>query len=338
MTRRGYMDRRKQKKMKKQGILLAILIALLIPGALVLRAIDNHQTVEGTDAENSDVVMLNGVPCTLRNNLRIYLVMGIDDTAEKGENYITGGQCDTLQLLVVDRTRNTYQRLPINRNTMTEVRSYDEEGEDLGTSRCQIAFAHAHGDGGGVLSCENAVEAVSTYLGGIDIDGYAALQMNAVPLLNHMAGGVTVTIEDDFSQVDPTMVQGQPIQLSDEQALYFVRGRMSVGDGTNEERMRRQEQYIKGLGAAMTEKVKADEGFALDVFNALQDEMVTDLTGKDFSRLANALVSYQALDPVEIKGTTGEDEEGFSTFEPDRSSLDDARMTLFYEPAEDYAE
>ena len=334
MTGRGYMDHRKKRTLKKQGILLAILVALLIPGAVVLHAIDTHQTVQTKDSLDEDVVEINGVACTLRNNIKTYLFMGIDDTAEKGENYITGGQCDTLQLLVVDQTRNTYSRLPINRNTLTEVRSYDEEGEDLGTSVCQIAYAHAHGDGGGTLSCENTVEAVSNYLGGIDIDGYAALNMEGVGLLNHLAGGVTVTIEDDFSQYDPTLVQGETIRLSDEQALHFVRGRMTVGDGKNESRMRRQEQFLEALRGAMTEKVKADSGFAAEVYDTLTDVMVTDLTGKEFSRLANAMVTCQSQGIVEIQGAIGEDNQGFSTFEPDQESVDDARLALFYEPVD----
>lgn len=335
MTGRGYMDHKKKRTLKKQGIVLAILVALLIPGAFVLHAIDTHQTIQDKNGLDDDVVEINGVACTPRNNLRIYLFMGIDDDAEVGENYVTGGQCDTLQLLVVDQTENTYTRLPINRNTLTEVRSYDEEGEDLGTTVCQIAYAHAHGDGGGTLSCENTVEAVSTYLGGIDIDGYAALNMEGVALLNHLAGGVTVTIEDDFSRFDPSLVQGETIKLSDEQALHFVRGRMTVGDGKNESRMRRQEQYLEGLRSAMTEKVKADSGFAMEVYDTLQDVMVTDLTGKDFSRLANAMVTCESKGIVEIEGSIGEDSQGIATFEPDETSVDSARLTLFYQPVEE---
>ena len=40
-------------------------------------------------------------------------------------------------------TNKTYQRLPINRNTICQVRSYDMEWNDLGTTSMQIALAHA---------------------------------------------------------------------------------------------------------------------------------------------------------------------------------------------------
>ena len=47
---------------------------------------------------------------------------------------------------------------------------------------------------------ENTVDAVSTLLGGHKIDGFAMVNMSAIEVVNDMVGGVTVTIEDDFSR------------------------------------------------------------------------------------------------------------------------------------------
>ena len=51
------------------------------------------------------------------------------------------------------------------------------------------------------LSCENTVDAVSNMLYGIRIEGYISLNMDSIKILNHLAGGVPVTIEDDFFPV-----------------------------------------------------------------------------------------------------------------------------------------
>ena len=314
-------------------VLGAILVLVLAGNALKMvdaGEIKYDDQIKSKEREAiTEIVDIGGVSCIPKKNIRTYLFMGIDDTAEIGENYVMGGQCDVLMLLVVDQTHMTYQRLPINRNTMCEVRSYDMDWEDLGTDICQIALAHAKGDGG-TRSCENAVEAVSTYLYGIKVDNYIALDIDAIPVINRLAGGVTVKIEDDFSDSDPSLKIGETIKLSDEQAKHYLRGRMTVGDGTNEGRMRRQETYLNAMREQVTEKARNDASYASEVYKTLEPYMVTDLNGKSFSRLVNALLECESRDTVTITGEVGEDEFGFATFEPDKTSVRDAVIELFY--------
>jgi anionic cell wall polymer biosynthesis LytR-Cps2A-Psr (LCP) family protein len=176
------------------------------------------------------------------------------------------------------------------------------------------------------------VRTVSELLYGQKIDGYFSLGMDAIPVINHLAGGVTVTIEDDFSQCDPTLVMGETVHLNDEQAINYVRGRMDVGDGTNEGRMRRQNAYVEGLKAQMTQKIQADQSYPLEIYHALEDYMVTDLSEKEFSRITNALVNYESAGELELQGTIGVDRFEFATFELNQESLAQAVMDLFYIP------
>lgn len=334
--RTRYQKRSGREMGKRYGVPLLLLAVLLAAGAAALLLIDNsHIGPGGPNSARGGAVEINGISCTPKKNLRTYLFMGIDDTAEVSEDYVIGGQCDVLNLLVVDQTHKTYTQLPINRNTMTEVHSYDENGKDLGATRCQISYAHMEGDGGGTLSCENTVKAVSELLYGQKIDGYLALNMEAIPAVNHLAGGVTVTIEDDFSQTDPSLVMGETVTLTDAQAEHFVHDRMNVGDGTNEGRMRRQDAYIESLKSAMTDKVKEDQHFALEVYHTLDQYMVTDLTEKEFGRIANALTECESQGKLEISGTIGEDEFAYATFEPDPDGLADVVIQLFYNRAEE---
>jgi len=231
---------------------------------------------------------------------------------------------------VVDHTNMTYQYLPINRNTICDVRWYDVDGNDMGTSEIQIAFAHAVGDGG-AFSCENVVEAVSNYLGGVEIQSYIALGMSSIATINRLVGGVTVTIDDDFSATDPSLVKGETITLTDEQAETFVRARTSMkDDSTNEARMRRQQVFLDALRTQMLEKAKADAEYALYVYDSLEPEMVTNMNGKAFSRLVNGLTKCENQGPVEITGTIGEDDLGYATFIADKDSVRDAAIALYY--------
>lgn len=52
--------------------------------------------------------------------------------------------------------------------------------------------------------------------------------MDGIVEMNDLLGGVTVTVEDDFSQVDSSLVMGKRVTLTGQQALTFVRSRRGV--------------------------------------------------------------------------------------------------------------
>lgn len=85
----------------------------------------------------------------------------------------------------------------------------------------------------------------SSLLGDVDIDGYAMLNTDSIGVINSAVGGVTVTIPEDMTDVDPAFVSGAVVKLDDEQAEKFARARMKVGDGHNSSRMERQSLYAK---------------------------------------------------------------------------------------------
>ena len=337
---RAYHTSRRRRR--RSIIPLVVISAVLVTaGIFALQQADNAEIVYDEEARAKEAAVLSetvdvgGIACRPKRNIRSYLIMGIDDTAAQGDGYVMGGQCDVLNLLVVDHTNMTYQYLPINRNTICDVRWYDVDGNDMGTSEIQIAFAHAVGDGG-AFSCENAVEAVSNYLGGVKIQSYIALDIASIATINRLVGGVTVTIEDDFSATDPSLVKGETITLTDEQAETFVRARMCMADdSSNEARMRRQQVYLDALRTQMLEKARADAEYALSVYDALEREMVTNMNGKAFSRLVNGLTNCENLGPIEITGTIGMDDLGYATFVPDKDSVRDAAIALYYRRADD---
>lgn len=331
--KKNYNGRQKiQKHTSTIVILVLFVVACIIVGILLSSADNGTQTSNRTENELSpNVVDIGSVKCTPKANIETYLFMGVDarGKAEAKTDYDGTGQCDVLLLLVIDKAANTYAVLPINRDTITDVRSLGENGEDLGTSKIQIALAHANGDGM-EQSCENTVEAVSTLIYGQKISGYIALNMDAISELNRMVGGVTVTIEDDFSEADPTLKIGETVKLTDEQAVHYIHDRMNVGDGTNEGRMRRQNEYMKGLKTILAEKCRQDESYALEVFRGLEDYMVTNLRENNVGRIAKAVLKNKDLGEYHIKGTNAIDDYGFNAFTVDNNSLTDIVVELFY--------
>lgn len=331
MRQKYYSNQEKKKIIRKGGFVILFIIIVCIAGGVVLHQIDSQKVVPAS-VEEEDTVKINGIKCTPKTNLQTYLIMGIDiDGKPKTRKEYDGtGQCDVMEILVIDKMANTYTVLPINRDTITDVKSLDEEGNYLATTKVQIALAHANGDGM-EQSCENAVDAVSNLLYGQKIDGYAALNMDAIKILNHKAGGVTVPIEDDFSKQDASLIEGETVTLTDDQAVSYVRGRMSVGDGTNESRMKRQRIYLNALKPILMNKCKQNESYAIELYDELSDYMVTNMTKKDISRITKAILKNEDLGELQIDGTNEIDDMGFNAFTPDKDSLADVVIQLFYD-------
>ena len=335
MKRRIYTGREKKEITKKIIFFIAVIIIIFAAVAVLSKVAEQRRGPSSDTEEASEVVEIHGIKCTPKTGIRTWLFIGADKkgSAEEVEGEENPGQSDVLELVVLDKTAGTYTRLSINRDTMTEVRSLEPDGTDLGTAKIQIALAHASGDGL-EMSCENTVEAVSGLLYGQKIDGYVSLGMDGIPILNHLAGGVTVTIEDDFSKEDLSLKQGETITLSDEQAMHFVRGRMGVGDGTNENRMKRQRQYLEAIKPLLMEKCRQDNEYPLTMYDELADYMVTDMSRNDFIKVAASLLDARETEPAQIEGTSAIGDWGFNEFTPDEDSLAETVVDLFYDRVE----
>lgn len=284
-----------------------------------------------SDAAESDIIELDGVQYVPKKNIETYLFMGIDNMGkvQKVTGYEGAGRCDVVMLMVRDLSDGTFKTLSIDRNTVVEQDSLEPDGTYIATTPVQLALAHENGDGM-EISCENVVKAVSNFLGGQKIDGYAAVNMGAIGTINNLAGEVTVTIEDDFSKVDKTMKKGETITLTDEQAVHFIHDRYDVGDQSNSQRMKRQEQYKKGLMDNLEQKCNEDNSYPLTIYEALGDYMVTDINAQKFSKLALIALKDRDAGSVKIEGTETMDELGFVEVHADEESLKRAIVELFY--------
>lgn len=323
---------------KKTMIIVAVvLLVCLTVTAMIYIIGQNAADAAGGRSTPSDaegVITVDGQKYIPENNLETYLFIGVDSSGKVHENNADGtGQSDVMILLVRNVSTGTYRTLSIDRNTMADVDSLDEDGNYIATTRIQMAFAHANGDGL-ESSCENTVRAVSNYLGGQKIDGYAAVNISAISMVNDMVGGVEVTIEDDFSSIDTSLKQGETMVLKGAQAEHFVRSRMGMDDASNTARMRRQSVYMAGMKTKLREKCVSDNTFPLDLYNALEDYMVTNISAQKFSKLALLVVKDKDQGEVTIEGTSSTGRFGYTEFEPDEDSLNAAILQLFYKKYE----
>ncbi len=266
-----------------------------------------------------------------------FLFMGIDkdSAAEAVGEGTDGGSADALFLAVMNPKQKMIQVIGINRNTMTNVDIYNEEGEYVTTKKAQIAIAHGFGDGM-EKSCEYQRKAVSELFYHLPIHGYAAVNMSAIPLINDAVGGVDVKVLEDLSAKDKTLVKGAEVHLMGESAFWYVKYRDPGIFGSADMRLARQKQYLNAFIRAAKEAVKKDVGTAARIYQEAASMMVTDIGLEEVAYLAPLIVDYSFYGEDSFRMLEGETVMGekFEEFYVDETALYEMILEVFYEQKE----
>lgn len=335
------LKRTGHKKLRRSQVLLALVgvivaLALLYQGGrwLETRNARPEQRGDATQRFAAQTVEIGGEPYRRRDELITILLMGIDRANDATViGYRNGGQADFLRLLVIDPTADTLTQIGIDRDTMTPITILGVLGDRSGVRTAQVSLSHGFGDGG-AQSCEFTVDAVSNLLLGTQIDFYIALDLDGISVLNDLVGGVEVTLEDDFSALDPTMTKGTTLTLHGDQAEYYVRSRMNIGIGTNEARMARQETYIAALSALIDERVHGNKDFVGELYDALEPYLTTNMTRGRLINEAWAARDHARGETVSLAGTHQVGSDGFMQFYIDETALEQTVLSQFYEKLE----
>lgn len=291
----------------------------------------NLSTVSATSFEERNYIYHNNKKYKPRNYLDTVLLIGIDSQGKVYESasYNNSNKADFIALLIFDNNNKTCTVLQLNRDTMTEINVLGITGEKAGTTTGQLALAHTYGNGL-EISCKNTVKAVSNLLYQVEIENYLSMNMDAVAALNDVVGGVEVEILDDFSEIDPALIQGETVLLSGEQALTYVRGRGGVGDQTNLSRMNRQRQYMSAFATKLKAAYESDSELILNAYNAITDYTVTDCSITILSDTAERLSEYEVKEIVTPEGEIIENGE-YIEFHADDAKLKELVISLFYD-------
>lgn len=308
---------RRERGTVKLFLFLLVIIVLMAVLWIVMRRVDGAFEAEMPMVETEDIytaleeekpqpqgkVEINGKKTAYYDEIVTYLVIGTDasgNDATDMEEY-QGSMADFLMLVVLNKTKGTYGTLQLNRDTMTRVALLQKDGSANAHATIQLCTAHWYGKDR-EAGCENTVSAVSELLGGINIDGYYALDMKGITELNRLAGGVEVTLLEDFTDVDKAMKKGKTVTLTEEQAYHYVHDRYGVGDETNLSRMKRQKQYIEKLSQTLKSRLVEDTSFINQMYRQLTTYATTNITARQFSVLAQNAGMYESMGSVELEG------------------------------------
>ena len=307
-------------KKKTMRAVIEIIIAVLVIIAVyfIIRGMDRHdvrirqaatenemQRVWKEFQEKPVSIKLHKKTWKFAHPVQTYLFIGTDKSGNEdaeGEEY-HGSMADALMLVVVDKEEKTYGILQLNRDTITEVPMLLQDGSANASAQMQLCTAHWYGKDK-AASCDNTVETVSKMLGGLPIDGYYALKMDAMPLLNHEVGGVTVTLEDDMTKLDPAMKKGATLTLTDRQAELLMQSRYAMDDDRNSQRMRAQQILLNAFMKKIKKQNAGDVNATVKLYDRLRPYATTDIKMNDLTALLKDMQGYTDKGIITIDGTS----------------------------------
>lgn len=315
-------------------IIIALLVYLLLPEK---NSYINDGSGTQTQWFDDNTLYLNDTLYGFTHRIETFLFAGTDNSGNETDpdQPYHGAMADFLMFLVMDHTDGTYGVIQIDRNTMTDVMLLNEDDQPAGWNTMQICTAHWYGSNPEV-SARNLEQAVKDLLGELEVvDGYYILNMKDIATLNDAVDGVEVTIEDpDMTLADPAFVQGETVRLTGDQAEKFVRARMSVGEGTNEERMRRQRTYLDAFFHKAADRIYDNPKAVQAFWNTVKDVAQTNMNGNDVSRIAKMVMDGEnkglfTFDGETVMGTTLSDGLEHEEFYPDPDSVVGILQDLF---------
>ena len=314
--------------------ILAVLCVALLGGVGYTIARDKDAAKEEKAVKKSaetelqtGVVTVNGKKYKRNPDVQTVLFMGIDKTAKAdlhnnpGEN----GQSDSLNLLAVNRAEKTAQVIQISRDSMVDIDIYDVSGEKLLSEEGQIALQYAYGDGE-EESCRLTAEKVSELLYGVEVDSYVSLTLEGMIQATDALGGITLTVPEDYTQIDPAFAKGANLTLDGKLAEKYVRSRDIDVLESNNQRMERQSQFMGALIEKL-QQVKGNSAY-MALYEQMEPYMVTNMTADEMK----ALSEYEiAPETVKVPGEIIE-KDGHAQFIVNNEELQKILIKTFYKP------
>ncbi len=322
-----------KRKYIKYAIIVLSIVFLISVALLFLDMWEHNRGLFPSQDVGNDNIVYNGEEYAMRDNIETFLVIGLDkyEGESVGDSYNNDQQADFLMLFVFDKEAKTTSVVHINRDTIADVNVLGVAGNRIGTTQKQIALAHTYGNGRDV-SCRNTADAVSKLLLGVKVDHYLSLSLDSVAVMNDLVGGVEVTVLDDFTGIDETLVKGEKVTLVGEQALWYIRTRYGLEDSSNTTRMVRQQQYVNALYEKFIEHVESDDTFIVNASLEMSDYIISDRSITQLQELSRKFSEYEYLgiDSFEGESVVGEE---FMEFYPYEDSIARIVVEKFCEPA-----
>lgn len=343
--RKHHSSRKKRNRVPKIIItVLCVLIAIVlaaIAAVTVLINVGKGELVGDTDnvvieipdkvdnSDNGKYIIYNGEKYKYNENITTILFMGIDKRGFDENNELIGanGDADALILMAYDTKTGKSNLISISRETMAYMNVYSSDGAFVGTKKQQLCLAFAYGDGK-ETSCENQVDAVQKLFYNVPINSYIALDLDGIAYMNDAVGGVTVEALETFKN----FTEGEVVTLYGDNAETYVRYRDITQVDSNNNRMKRQKQYLNAFFNQLVTQTKSNVTTVVDLYNAASPYVVTNVGVGKVVYLANSVLqgSFSDFDMQNVPGTVTMGEK-YAEFNIDEDAFFELFLEIYYD-------
>lgn len=266
----------------------------------------------------------------VKNGLTTLLLLGVDNAGIENASHSIGanGRTDAIMLLLLNDADKTITTLTISRDTMTTVEFYDLDGEFLYAGTIQITMQYGFGDSP-KRCCYLTKKCVSNLLHGMYIDGVMSMTMDAIPTVADIMGGLRLTLNEDYSYIDPSYTKGKTVTLNGADAEHFIRYRDTDEAGSNEKRVTRQIWVVEEMFSQLRSLGGAT--FVDEVMDKAGKYIESDISADNLKKLSSYKVTGEML---KLPGRSAEGDH-HDEFYYDEEALQQMIVDLFYEEVAD---
>jgi len=239
------------------------------------------QTPEPTQTLSPEELLAQEVdPDFMKNRVNI-LLTGIDYAPEReGRNDF---RTDTIMMFSVDFSTGKVDILSIPRDSYADIAYTDKKWKING------AYMSAGGADGKGYQC--LMQTVSDTIGGIPVDYYVAVKMQAVKDIVDILGGVWYDVDYEINMNGRHLNKGYQL-LNGQAVLDYCRARKGITSGTDIDRIDRQQRLLLEV---FKQVKKANLITQMpQIYNKMKDEIDTNLT---FEQIASLAFFALDLDP-----------------------------------------
>ncbi len=191
-------------------------------------------------------------------------------------------------------------------------RNEGNEGKFIDTEKLQMTYAYSF-KGTNVTGGQNTLTTISRLFYGLPINDYFAINLNALKTLNDSIGGVTLTSSMTFESPEDgrTILEGETVTLHGAEAEKYVRSRDTKELESNNDRMARQQEYIRAFIASIFPAAKKDISVVSNLYGAIKENSDSTLDITKLTYVASMALSHmKSASDIEYINLSGKIVEG----------------------------
>lgn len=263
------------------GLVIVLIITIVFSQKMFIKDVDN------TESQDYHTLVVDGKSYEYNTSIVSILLLGLDV-----ENIDERGQADAIELLLLDREHKEIYLLSIPRDTMTDIRLFDVEGNDLGWQEQHLNLAYAYGSTP-ESGCMYTSQAVSRLLKNVPITRYAALNISMLERVHNVVGTLEVKVPNNsLVSYDSSWRKGQTVTLTSDNVETFLRARDTDQDFSNQDRMERQKSYLIAYFEAFKKELEKDFDNTVSKMYDIINKLTSNISFSDMEDFANMVLEY----------------------------------------------